>query len=130
MNSSLLATLGSLLVLSACSGGGRAADPIPETPSDLLLSVETRDQGRELFLRHCALCHGERGDGHGVRRSLSKPPADLTDPLWRRRATPQGVYRAIRDGIPRSPMAGWKIFSEQQTWALTAHVLYLAEGEL
>lgn len=101
--------------------------PVPPTPEGLLTSAAVRDTGRVLFLRHCALCHGERGDGHGVRRMLSKPPADLTDPIWRHQADAPGVYRAIRDGIPRTPMAAWSHFNEEQTWALTAYVLRLSE---
>jgi mono/diheme cytochrome c family protein len=64
-----------------------------------------------------------------VRRTLSKPPADLSDPLWQQQADAPGVYRAIRDGVPRSPMAAWGIFSEEQTWALTAYILRLNEDE-
>ena len=71
--------------------------------------------------------HPERGDGHGIRRRLSKPAADLSDPEWRRRAEPEAVYRAIHDGVPRTPMAAWRIFEEDDIWALTAHILRLAE---
>ena len=129
MNSNLITTLGLLLVLSACSPGVRSPDPTPPTPKDLLTSSERRTDGQALFARHCALCHGERGDGNGVRRTLSKPPADLSDPMWQQQADPPGVYRAIRDGVPRSPMAAWRILSEEQTWALTAYILSLNEAK-
>lgn len=34
--------------------------------------------GQRYFLRYCASCHGENGDGHGpVAAVLSKPPANL-----------------------------------------------------
>lgn len=97
-------------------------------PDDLLISAEYRERGQALFARHCALCHGERGDGQGRRRTLSTPPADLTDPAWRRRATPEAVYRVIHDGVPRTAMAAWPGFSEEQIWSLTAHVLGLGES--
>ncbi len=96
-------------------------------PDGLLTSVEARREGAELFARHCALCHGETGDGEGIRRTLSRPAADLTDTEWRRRASPEGVYRAIHDGVPRTPMAAWPGFSEEEIWALTAHILSLGE---
>ena len=35
--------------------------------------------GREVYLRHCASCHGEFGKGDGpVAASLQRPPTDLT----------------------------------------------------
>jgi mono/diheme cytochrome c family protein len=35
--------------------------------------------GREVYLRHCASCHGEAGKGDGpVAASLKRPPSDLT----------------------------------------------------
>jgi mono/diheme cytochrome c family protein len=34
--------------------------------------------GKGLYLRHCASCHGESGDGHGpLVESLRRPPSDL-----------------------------------------------------
>jgi hypothetical protein len=35
--------------------------------------------GRQVYLRHCASCHGESGRGDGpVAASLKRPPSDLT----------------------------------------------------
>lgn len=35
--------------------------------------------GRDLFMRHCASCHGEEGKGNGpAAAALKNPPADLT----------------------------------------------------
>ena len=35
-------------------------------------------KGRELYLQHCAACHGVNGDGHGpLEHELKTPPADL-----------------------------------------------------
>ena len=35
-------------------------------------------EGRELYLRYCASCHGTRGDGHGpVAPALKTPPTNL-----------------------------------------------------
>ncbi len=118
----------SCLALWGCSGERAPIDYRDLTPPEgLLASAEARDEGSALFLRHCSLCHGERGDGRGVRQLLSTPARDLTDPFWRSQATPVGVFRAIRDGVPRTPMAAWRIFSDEQTWSLVAYVLSLAE---
>jgi hypothetical protein len=35
-------------------------------------------EGRQLYLQHCAACHGVKGDGHGpLEHELTAPPADL-----------------------------------------------------
>lgn len=94
---------------------------MPEPPTDLA-SAERVETGRALFQRHCALCHGERGDGHGRRRNLSKPARDLTDTTWQHTVGPRDVFRTIRDGVPSSPMAAWAIFSEDQIWDLVAFI--------
>ena len=123
-------TAACLLVLL---GGCRGADSdLPReyrrvaVPGDLL-AQDSRLRGRELFLRHCAICHGESADGQGVRRNLSSRPADFTDPLWRERTSPRRAYYVIREGIRGTAMAGWKILDEDQTWDLVAYVLSVAE---
>lgn len=120
--------LWSALALSACSGPERSADQqAPRVPEARLASGEARERGRRLFLDHCALCHGERADGHGMRRNLSTPAADLTDPTWRASATAAGVFHTIREGVPGTPMASWKSLSVEETWDLVAYILHLDE---
>lgn len=99
-----------------------------EVPSVLLASVEARARGGRLFREYCALCHGERGDGRGVRREgLTRPPRDFTDPGWRAPTSPQRVFFAIREGLQGTPMPGWKALSEEDGWDMTAYVLSLGE---
>jgi mono/diheme cytochrome c family protein len=116
------------LALWACDSGPPAVDPVPAAPAARLASAEARERGRQLFLSHCAICHGERGDGVGQRRNLSSRPQDFTDPAWRQRVSPAQVYQVIRDGRRRTAMAGWKIFGEDQIWDLVAYVLSIAES--
>ena len=98
-----------------------------EVPPGLLASAEARTRGGMLFHDHCALCHGERGDGRGARREgLTSPPRNFTDPAWRASMTPRRVFFAIREGLQGTAMPGWKALSEQDALAITAHVLSLA----
>ena len=130
MRRSLLAAL-CLAALPACNPD---AD-LPESyrrlkvPTELLASPDARERGRALFMSSCVLCHGEKGDGRGVRRAgLSEAPRDFTDSEWRHRTTPRHVFFAIREGIRGTPMAGWKAFGDDQIWDLVAYVLSLGEG--
>jgi mono/diheme cytochrome c family protein len=115
-----------LLGLSACSRDRYLPEPYRRlmVPPGLLASAEARENGRKLFLTSCALCHGEKADGRGVRREgLSVPPRDFTNPSWRNGTTPRHVFFAIREGIHATPMPGWKSFSDAQTWDLVAFLL-------
>jgi len=107
-----------LLALSACEGREVTAPPD-------LGGAAARARGRELFLQHCALCHGERADGRGLRRSsLSKAPANFRDPSWATRTTPQRVYRIVRDGVAGTPMPAWKAtLTERESWDLVAYLM-------
>ncbi len=119
------------LAFSACRGGDGDL-PAPyrgiAVPEERLRSATAREHGRALFLQHCALCHGERADGRGVRRqALSTPPRDFTDPAWRQRTSPRRVFHVIREGSPGTAMPAWKSLEETDAWDLTAYLL--AAGE-
>jgi mono/diheme cytochrome c family protein len=125
----LVATIS--LTLTACSGPD---SDLPEAyrrisvPEARLLSAEARQSGRALFLANCALCHGERGDGHGKRSTgFTTPPRNFTDPAWRRTTTPRHVFFAIREGLHGTPMPAWSAFTDDETWDLVAYVLSLGE---
>ncbi len=113
--------------MPACSERGPTTDYARlVVPRERLASDEARIRGRELFLNHCALCHGERADGRGRRRLLSTAAVDFTNPFWREGTTPRDVYEVIREGRRGTPMAAWKALSEEQTWDLTAYLLRVA----
>ncbi len=118
-----------ILSCPACGGPDRdlpAAYRRIAVPSATLDSPAARARGRVLFLAHCALCHGARGDGHGVRREgLSQPPRDFTDAAWRASTSPRRVFFAIREGLAGTPMPAWRALSQTDAWDLTAYVLSL-----
>lgn len=125
----LLAGFAISLTFTACRGADSDLPPRYRqirVPDDRLGSPDARARGRALFLANCALCHGERGDGHGRRSTgFSKPPANFTDPDWRRSVTPRRVFFAIREGVRGTPMPSWSFLSDDQAWDLTAYVLSL-----
>jgi len=127
----LLAALSMSLVLPGCSDADRDL-PRPyrrvEVPTGVLGSADARSHGRTLFVEHCALCHGERGDGQGVRKEgLTSSPRNFMDPAWHRSTSPRHVFYSIREGLTGTPMPNWKSLSEQDGWDLTAYVLSLGE---
>ncbi len=118
------------LAFSACRG--RDGDLPPRyrdlaVPEAALSSPAARERGRALFLEHCALCHGERADGRGVRREgLTSPPRDFTDPAWRLRTSPRHVFSTIREGERGTPMPAWAALSDSEVWDLVAYLRSVA----
>jgi high-affinity iron transporter len=83
--------------------------------------------GRRLFATHCALCHGERADGHGARQAnFTRPPRDFTSPVWRGTATFAGVADTIRRGVPGTAMPAWPALTDDEVRDLAAYLLSVA----
>jgi mono/diheme cytochrome c family protein len=125
------AALAALLWPSGCSlrdrglpGAYRRLD----VPADRLASPQTLNEGRVIFRLRCVPCHGELGDGRGVRaRDLSPPPRSFADPDWRDRTDPRRVYYAIAEGRTGTAMASWKpTLNPSEIWSLVAYVRTLA----
>ena len=112
--------------LAACSSAERGAAGLPALDAARLSSPEARARGRALYRNHCTLCHGDAGDGRGLRNlGLARPPRDFTDPAWRRAVTPDQVFARIRDGVPGTAMPAWRILGDEGVGDLTAYVLSL-----
>ncbi len=118
-----------LLAFSGCGGkdaGLPSAYRNLNVPEALLTSKRVRMRGRELFLEHCALCHGERADGNGIRKEGLYPerPVDFTSRAWRKTTSPRRVFYIIREGVPLTAMPGWRgTLTDDDTWALVAYIL-------
>lgn len=122
--------IASLFASWGCDGPGRDAYRGLRVPEATLGSSEARDRGRELFVRNCALCHGEAADGRGERRSaLSTPAADFTSRSWRERATPRSTFVAIREGVRGTAMPAWRQFTDDEVWSLVAYLLARASQD-
>jgi cytochrome c oxidase cbb3-type subunit 2 len=86
--------------------------------------------GKALFARHCAACHGANGLGNGsLSLDLVRKPVNLKDGpfVW----TPVGegldlkIARAIKFGLPGTDMPGHEVLEDRQVLALKDFVLRL-----
>ena len=108
--------LGAGLVLLAVAAACHRQAPAP--PADLMLDslrAEERtaglsyaeEQGKRLFDRYCATCHGDAGKGDGQNASnLNPPPPDLT--TSKNIGEAAYVRRVIAEGsaaVGRSPLS-------------------------
>ncbi len=101
-----------------------------------LWGQETKvSEGRILYQRHCAACHGANGRGDGPMSKFIYPsPTNLTKGVFKFRSTPTGTLptdddlkRVISEGIQSTPMFGMKgILTESEIDALVAYIKTLS----
>ncbi|MFW2389123.1 MAG: c-type cytochrome [Polyangiales bacterium] len=99
-----------------------------EVPVGQLSSDEARARGRTMFQKKCALCHGVRADGNGVRsNALSGKPANFQSSDWRNNTSARDVFRALTEGKRGTSMPAWPTLSDEEKWDVIAYVLSVAE---
>jgi high-affinity iron transporter len=78
-----------------------AAYPVPLAPNKL----PDFAGGKMLFAQHCAVCHGEAGDGHGPDAAkLDTPPIAFTDADRARKRSVFALYQVITQGLDGTAM--------------------------
>ncbi len=103
----------------------------PPEPSGFRLNGDAK-RGQAAYLKRCAVCHGDAGDGRGkLAASLTPKPTDFTAPGVLARRSDWEIYLVVRDGgqvIGLSPkMFGWsKALSDQEIRDMCAFVRSLA----
>ena len=81
-----------------------------------------RESGKALYMKNCAQCHGEKGDGDGYATPHLYPkPRNFTLGKFKVRTTPNGalpthqdLVNIIRHGMPYTSMPAWPTLSDQQ----------------
>jgi len=107
--------------------GGPEANPLPDLA-----------RGRDLYERHCSVCHGDEGRGDGQAAYLLHPaPRNFARGRFRLVSTKNGVptpsdlIATIRRGMPGSAMPPWAWLAEEDLWSLATYIRHLAiEGQV
>ena len=89
-----------------------------------------RESGKELYVKYCAQCHGEKGDGEGYATVHLYPrPRDFTSGRFKVRTTPNGalpthqdLVNIIRRGMPYTSMPAWPDFTDQEVSELAYYL--------
>ncbi len=86
-------------------------------------------RGRDLYARHCSVCHGETGRGDGPGAALNRPlPRDFGTGRFRLVSTTNGVpsdddlLHTLRTGIPGTGMPPWGHMPDADLRALAVRV--------
>ena len=90
--------------------------------------------GERLFRDHCAVCHGDAGDGRGMAaHHFKSPPRDLTKGRFKFRSTASGqiptdadLARTITQGVPSTGMVPQNHLSDAEVQAVIAFIKSLS----
>ncbi len=83
--------------------------------------------GRILFEKHCANCHGEKGDGDGPDTQFLMVPPTNFHSLESRSKTDEELMTVITYGAVFSPMHGWATrLTETERWDVLRYIRLLA----
>jgi mono/diheme cytochrome c family protein len=104
----------------------------PEIPAPEEVADATRlEHGRQLYVEHCAACHGDAGDGRGPASPLLLfPPRDFTAGDYRFRSGARGdpvrdadLFRAITLGTGiGAAMPAFYFLNAEDRWALVRRI--------
>src|SRR4030067_3196230 len=73
-------------------------------------------EGKNIYDKYCAWCHGEKGAGDGPGATYQIPrPRDFTSGAYKFRFTPSGdppldedLFKSVAEGFPGTSMPPWK----------------------
>lgn len=115
-----------MLAVAACQSRGGTGRP-PAT------DAAAQAPGAALYERHCAACHGLRGDADTPVAALLFPrPRAFRDGLFKLASTQNGMptdddlVRTLHRGMPGSAMPGYAWMTEMELHLLARHVRTLA----
>ena len=87
-----LVTVVTLATLTSGLGAAaQVAAPAPATPESIAA-------GQQLYLRHCASCHGRTGEG-GPGNDLIPAAPSLVDDQWDHGSTDEKIFENVKNGI-------------------------------
>ena len=76
------------------------------------------EEGKKLYGRHCASCHGPTGKGDGGMALSGGTPANLTDETWEHGSSDGDIFVVIRDGTSTDMESYKEKLTEKQIWHL------------
>ena len=119
MSSSLISRgcLALLIALVAAAPTGPVRAQAPDIGTDA-----QRESGKRVYLKYCAQCHGDNGDGEGYAAPHLLPkPRNFTSGKFKVRSTSTGalpthqdLVNIIRRGMPYTSMPAWPTLSDQE----------------
>lgn len=107
----------------------------PAVAADRPVSDLDAVAGKKIYIRECAACHGDKGNGKGPAANFLDPrPRDFTRKAFKFRTTPAGkppatedIARVVEHGVPGTAMPPFGYLTADERKKVVAHVLVLAD---
>lgn len=105
--------------------------------ADAQNAPEASEEGKRVYEKSCAHCHGTEGRGDGsAAENLLPRPRDFTRGLYKIRSTETGqvptdqdLFDIITEGMPGSSMPGWETsLSTNERWEVVAYIKTFYDG--
>ena len=129
-NASVISIVLVLLPFALIASGGQELHPAtphrhPEAQklkNPIPADAAAIEEGRKLYQRNCASCHGPSGKGDGSMALAGGTPSNLTDETWDHGSSDGEVFVVIRDGTT-SDMEPYKDrLTDKQMWQLVHYI--------
>jgi mono/diheme cytochrome c family protein len=126
-----------LMTAEVRTGKTSTGEWVAKIPTDAGIDMSLMRLGKERYDIHCAICHGEYGNGRGVTAQFGLVPRNLTNPsltaTYLKVPTDGEIYHAITNGSASQIMLGLKDkLSPRERWAIVLYVRtlqsYVAEA--
>ena len=105
--------------------------------ADAQNAPEASEEGKRVYEKSCAHCHGTEGRGDGsAAENLLPRPRDFTRGLYKIRSTETGqvptdqdLFDIITEGMPGTSMPGWDTsLSTNERWEVVAYIKTFYDG--
>ena len=89
----------SLLSLLAAVMTGQGNPQAAQVKNPVATSPESVGEGKRLYTRFCASCHGSNAEG-GAGNDLIPAAPDLTGKAWKHGSSDGEIFSSIKNGVP------------------------------
>jgi mono/diheme cytochrome c family protein len=119
--SSAALVAGGVASLQGNPAAAKVTNPVSAT-------AESIAQGKQVYQRRCASCHGTNGEG-GAGNDLIGPAPSLVDATWDHGSTDGEIFDVIKNGIPPDfMMVAWKDdLKDEEIWSVVNYVRSMAK---
>lgn len=93
---------------------------IDENSVTLITDATKLNEGAQIFVKNCVVCHGEKAEG--------KVGPNLTDEYWIHGNTIKDVFKTISNGVPEKGMVSWKTSLSAEQIQVVASYIKSLEG--